>query len=73
MMSDIKFCNECIWSVGETYTRRCSNPKVNAKNTKFLVDKNEFEFCVIERTHRGLFAPCGRKGKLWSKNTTENK
>lgn len=67
-MSEPKFCRDCKWSKPEpssTWTLRCVNPDVNADD-EYSLSYTEItgSGCTAER-NRGLFAPCGKRGKLW--------
>ncbi len=66
-MSEVKFCKDCAWSAPDknsSWSLRCKNPKVNAKDSWALscVDMNAS--CTAERDIK-WFAACGMSGKQW--------
>lgn len=67
-MSEPKFCKKCAWSEPDekmTYTMRCLNPKVNAKDSYALsgLRINGTE-CHTERNKGwASFPACGMKGR----------
>lgn len=63
-----KLCRGCKWSAPEKnseWTLRCTCPRVNA-NDAWALSATDIRgtSCSTERD-RGIFAPCGKRGKLW--------
>lgn len=66
-------CRDCKHSKPEVrseWNLRCQHPRVNAGNSWALSNGGDYygADCRGERERggiRGVFAPCGMKGKLW--------
>ena len=62
-------CRDCKHSKPEESNSsflRCSHPKVNGEDSWALASGGRYfgSECRSERD-RGMFAPCGKRGKLW--------
>ena len=70
-------CRDCKHSKPEEHSEsewnlRCIHPIVIAKDPWALAGSGALRGsdCRLERDCRGLFAPCGIKGKLWEASPT---
>lgn len=67
-MKQAKYCTDCVSAVPDPHSSwqlKCLHPSVNLKDAWALASTKINGSNCREEREKGLFAPCGQRGKLW--------